>query len=67
MFPKALTEEPYIYLKEVLIPGIPDYEWTIEYNEYLGNPDNDVLAAGIYTKLLELFKTMLSLAEYQLS
>jgi len=67
LFPKALTEEQYVYLKEVLIPGIPDYEWTIEYNEYLGNPDNDVLEAGIYTKLLELLKTMLSLAEYQLS
>ncbi|MFK7906051.1 MAG: DUF1800 family protein [Chitinophagales bacterium] len=67
LFPKALAEEQYVYLKEVLIPGIPDYEWTIEYNEYLGNPDNAVLAAGIYTKLLELFKTMLSLAEYQLS
>lgn len=67
LFPQPLTDEQYDYLKEVLIPGLPDYEWTIEYNEYLGNPDNEALALGVLNKLRNLLETMLSLAEYQLS
>ncbi len=67
LFPKALADEQYDYLKEVLIPGLPDYEWTIEYNEYLGSPDNEALATGVYNKLRNLLETMISLAEYQLS
>lgn len=67
LFPKGLADEQYDYLKEVLIPGLPDYEWTIEYNEYLGSPDNEALATGVYNKLRNLLETMISLAEYQLS
>lgn len=67
LFPKGLTDEQHVYLKEVLIPGLPDYEWTIEYNEYLGSPDNEALATGVYNKLHNLLETMMSLAEYQLS
>ncbi|MGB0929184.1 MAG: DUF1800 domain-containing protein [Chitinophagales bacterium] len=67
LFPKELTDEQYVYLKEVLIPGLPDYEWTIEYNEYLASPDNQALATAIYTKLRTLLETMVALAEYQLS
>ena len=67
LFPKALTDEQYLYLKEVLILGLPDYEWTIEYNEYLGAPDNQTLAEGVYTKVRALLETMVGLAEYQLS
>ncbi len=67
LFPKPLTDEQYIYLKEVLIPGLPDYEWTIEFNELLADPQNEDLGAAIYAKLVNLLDTMMSLAEYQLS
>ncbi|MEZ4887085.1 MAG: DUF1800 domain-containing protein [Chitinophagales bacterium] len=67
LFPKELTNDQYDYLKEVLIPGLPDYEWTVEYNEYLANPDDEALRLGVLTKLRNLLQTMLSLAEYQLS
>ena len=65
--PYDLTEEQYEFLKtQVLIPGLPDYEWTVEYNDYLNNP-NDITKAGIINKKLkELCKILLNLPENQL-
>jgi hypothetical protein len=65
LFPTALTQAQQDLLRDVLIPGLPDYEWTSEWNDYLRDPTNN--AGPVTEKLRLLLKYMLAMAEYQLS
>ncbi len=67
LFPQPLTQIQLDYLKNALIPGLPDYEWTIEFGDYLVDPTNMDLATSIENKLRNLFKAMLAMPEYHLS
>ena len=64
---RAIQQEDIPYLKEVLIPGLPDCEWTLEYNLYLTDPTNTQVAASVDLKLRFLMSTMFKMAEYHLS
>jgi uncharacterized protein (DUF1800 family) len=66
-YPQPLNQLQLDALKEVLLPGLPDFEWTIEYEEYKNNPSDVRLAASIEKKLRELFVSMVAMAEYHLS
>jgi hypothetical protein len=62
-----LTDEQYDFLKtQILIPGLPDYEWTEEYNEYKDNPDDTSKANAINKKLQKVCRVLLNLPENQL-
>ncbi len=67
LFPRPLTEQKKVFLKDILIPGLPDYVWTTEYNNYLSDPTNPVLANIVTEKLNTLIATMMQMPEYQLS
>jgi uncharacterized protein (DUF1800 family) len=67
LYPQPLAENQLTYLKEVLLPGLPDYEWTLEYNDYLSNPNDTSLRQAVESKLRNLLRAMLSLPEYYLS
>lgn len=67
LFPQPITDTQKATLKEVLIPGLPDYEWTVEYSNYLSDPDNSDLAEAIENKLRGLIQVMLSMPEFYLS
>jgi uncharacterized protein (DUF1800 family) len=43
MFNFPITEKQLNSLKEILIGGLPDFEWTVEYSDYLANPSNQAL------------------------
>lgn len=66
LLPRPLTDGQLANLKEALIPGLPDFEWTVEYGDHLSNPNDDDLAASVEAKLRDLFRTVFSLAEFQL-
>ena len=66
LFAHPLSAEKKNYLKEVLIPGLPDYEWTIEYLDYQNDPENEELEDAISNKLRNLIVTMMHMPEYQL-
>ena len=65
-FTQPLSEQQHLYLKEILIPGLPDYEWTVEYSDYLSNPTDKDLQQGVENRLRMLIKTMLTMPEYYL-
>lgn len=65
--PQPFTENQLAALKEVLIPGLPDFEWELEYGNYLGDPENDDLRMAVETKLRNLLTTILNMAEFHLS
>jgi len=67
LFPQPITDGQKVALKEVLLPGLPDYEWSLEYGDYLSNPNDVQLANAIASKLRDLIQTMMSMSEYYLS
>jgi len=67
LFPQAITQDQLDFLKEVLIPGLPDFEWTVEYDAYVIDPNDQNLANSVEAKLNSLLDTMMNMAEFQLS
>ncbi|MFN8360263.1 MAG: DUF1800 domain-containing protein [Candidatus Kapaibacterium sp.] len=67
MFAVQLTPEQITELKNVIIPGLPDYEWTAEWSDYKANPTDEAKQAAVADKLRLLLKYMFAMAEYQLA
>lgn len=67
LHPQPLTDTQKTALKDVLIPGLPDFEWTLEYEAYLKDPENPDKALAVESKLRQLTRALLSLAEFHLS
>jgi uncharacterized protein (DUF1800 family) len=67
LLPQPLSSSQRNILKSVLIPGLPDFEWTVEYTDYRNNPTNTSLAAAVETKLRNMLEVMLLLPEFNLS
>ena len=66
LLPEPLAASQVDALKGVLLPGLPDFEWTVEYNQHLGDPDDTALAAGLEAKLRSLAAALLTSAEAHL-
>ena len=66
-FPQEITDGQKKALKDVLLPGLPDYEWTVEYNDHVANPGNEDYAAPIRNKLIELLQALTAMPEYYVS
>ena len=66
-FAQEITQGQKDYLKNILIPGLPDFEWTIEYGNYLNDPGNRELSLGVELKLRQLIHAMLTMPEFYLS
>jgi uncharacterized protein (DUF1800 family) len=67
LFPLQITDTQKTFLKNTLIPGLPDYEWTAEWNAYVADPTNQTKRNAVKSKLQELLSFMMSMAEYQLT
>ena len=61
-----LTENQKAFLKQTLLPGLPDYEWTAEWAAYLADPGNSTKSTPVRTKLQTLYGFMMSMPEFQL-
>ncbi len=66
-FPLPISQTQINNLKEVLIPGLPDFEWTVEYNLYLDNPEDQATKGAVEIKLRTLLRTILNMPEFYLS
>ena len=66
LFPRKLSQEHIDLFKNSVLEGLPDFEWTVEYDAYLQDPTPDKRQA-IESKLSNLFETMFSIPEFQLS
>ena len=65
--PLELTEDQLTEFKDALIPGLPDYEWSLEYGEYLSNPSDFRQRRSLENKLLAAIEAMLQAPEFHLS
>jgi len=66
LFPKDITQDQKSYLKNILIPGLPDFEWETELSMYLEDKSNKNLEASIEFKIRLLLRTMMTMPEFQL-
>ncbi|WP_020537936.1 DUF1800 domain-containing protein [Lewinella cohaerens] len=67
LLPQPLETSQLTALKEILIPGLPDFEWTLEYGNYLGSPDDETIRQAVESKLQDLFVGLFNMAEFHLS
>ncbi len=67
IFPNKLEQDQIDILKGILIPGLPDFEWTVEYQAYLDNPDDEEVRNGVDGRIRLLIRAMLARPEYHLS
>ena len=67
LFPQPISQSQKDALKEALIPGLPDFEWTVEYGDYLADPEDEDLRSGAENRLRALIQAMLVMPEYYLS
>ncbi|MEO0728648.1 MAG: DUF1800 family protein, partial [Bacteroidota bacterium] len=66
LFSYPIAENQRNFLKEILIPGLPDFEWTVEYADYLQDPEDPDLRNAVLTKLEAVFGTLLKMPEFHL-
>jgi len=67
LFPQPITEGQRDFLKTILINGLPDFEWTVEYGSWASDPENSDLTASVEAKLRALWTAMMTMPEYFLS
>lgn len=67
LYPQPIPQGQKDLLKSILLPGLPDFEWTVEYGDYVNNPDDEEIAASVADKLKNLLTAMLSMPEFYLS
>ena len=67
MVPVVLTANQLAFLKAALLPGLPDFEWTVEWQDYLAAPTTMGKKAAVTTKLQAMLRALMGLAEYHLS
>jgi uncharacterized protein (DUF1800 family) len=66
LFAVPLTASQKAFLKQTLIPGLPDYEWGVEWTAYLADPTNTTKYTPVRSKLQTLYAFMMSMPEFQL-
>ena len=64
LFTSPLGQDQVDALKEILIPGLPDFEWTVEYSDYASG--NTSLESAVESQLKALFDAMLKMPEFYL-
>lgn len=67
VFPRPMIAEQKDYFKEILIPGLPDFEWTVEYSDYISDPMNEEKRRAVENRLYDMFTAMMNVPEFQLS
>ncbi len=64
--PMPITAGQALVLKGMLLPGLPDFEWTIQYDAYLDAPNDEGLRMSVERKLRNVFVALHGSSEYHL-
>lgn len=67
LVPITLTASQVAFLKTALLPGLPDFEWTVEWQQFLAAPTVTAKRTAVTTKLQAMLRALMGLAEYHLS
>jgi len=67
LFPRPVPQEQLEYIKDILLPGLPDTQWAVEYAEYIANPNDQAIINALEQSLRRMVLSMTEMPEYQLS
>lgn len=65
LLPQPLVPEQLTAVKELLLPGLQDFVWSSEFNNYLQNPFDEAVRMSVENRLKEMAFGFLQLAEFQ--
>src|SRR5438445_11348099 len=65
-YPITLTDVQIKYLKDVMLSGLPEYEWGVEWDDYVAAPTDATKIKPVQTRLQALLGAMMQMAEFQL-
>jgi len=63
--PKGTTDSQKLTLKDILTGDLPDFEWTVQYEEYLTNPNDLTYTEPLINKIKETLSALFLLPEFQ--
>lgn len=66
VLPQSANPDQLKDLKELLLPDLEDFVWTMEYADLQANPNDQNLRNSVLTRLRGLFAGIFQLAEFQL-
>jgi uncharacterized protein (DUF1800 family) len=62
--PKPIDAADQLYLKSLLTGGLPDFEWTLQYNDYLADPNNSVFSLPVTQKVKAVLNTLFRMPQF---
>ena len=63
--PKPIGTVQKLTLKAILTNGLPDWEWTLQYNEYLANPGDPTFSDPIRQRVENTLYNLFRMPEFQ--
>jgi uncharacterized protein (DUF1800 family) len=64
-FPKDISSTQKLILKAILTNNLPDFEWTVEYNDYQSNPGNTTYSDPVRTRIEAVLFQIFQMPEFQ--
>lgn len=64
-FPKAISPVQKTTLKFILTNGQPDFEWTLQYNDYQANPGNTTFSNPVKQRVELVLARIFQMPEFQ--
>jgi uncharacterized protein (DUF1800 family) len=62
--PKDIDPSDKLFLKSLLTNGLPDFEWTLQYNEYLADPTNPTYYNPVILRLKAVLNTLFRMPQF---
>ncbi len=63
--PKGLSTIEKLTLKAILTNGLPDFEWTIQYNDYQSNPGDPTYSDPVRSRVELVLAKLFRMPQYQ--
>ena len=63
--PKPISAAQKLTLKLILTNGQPDFEWTLQYNDYLANPGNTVFSNPVKQRVELVLMRVFQIPQFQ--
>jgi uncharacterized protein (DUF1800 family) len=64
LFPKDIPVADKLAIKAVLTGGLPDFEWTLQYNEYLNDPTNPAFYTPVELRMQAVLNIMFKMPQF---
>lgn len=63
--PNGLSLNDKLLLKSILTNSLPDFEWTVEYNNYAADPSNNLVSDPIRQRVEQVLNRLFQMPEFQ--